>query len=284
MRLFYRLLRLDFLLGAAIFYVLGAGIAHYQGAALDWPRFGLGLLWLWLVQMGAHLLYALYGVSPDDARRESLSPQSLLIAAAACFTVAASLSVLIIQAVGFSPVIFAAQLILFLGAFFYAAPPVRLAFSGYGELIAAVLVANLVPVLAFHLQAGESIRLVAMSTFPLTLFLLAALLAWQLPGYAADLKLERQTLLVRAGWQNGMFLHNALILGGFLILALALVMGLPFGIAWPLFLLLPLGGLQIWTLQGIQAGAKPHWRSWKIAAAALPVLAAYLLAFTYWIR
>jgi 1,4-dihydroxy-2-naphthoate octaprenyltransferase len=171
-----------------------------------------------------------------------------------------------------------------LGAVAFSVPPVRLAFSGYGELVVAILFANLVPALAFLLQTGDLHRLLAMSTFPLTALSLALALAYELADYGSDLKRGRRTLMVRVGWQRGMVLHNGMILGAFLLLGLALTFGLPLGIGFPAFLPLPLGLLQIWQMRRISDGARPNWRALRLTAVVIFATTAYLLTLAFWTR
>jgi 1,4-dihydroxy-2-naphthoate octaprenyltransferase len=196
----------------------------------------------------------------------------------------ASLTVLLLDRVDFSPLIVLILILGFFGAFFYSTPPIRLAASGYGELTTSILVANLVPAFAFILQYGEFHRLVAMSTFPLTALHLSMMVVFELPDYATDLKYDKQNLLVRLGWQHAMGFHNLLILSAFLLLALAIGFGLPLSIALPAFLPLPLGLLQIWQMRRIAAGAKPDWKTLALTAVVLLASTAYLLAFAFWTR
>ena len=171
-----------------------------------------------------------------------------------------------------------------LGAVFYSVPPVRLAFSGYGELVVAILFANFLPAFAFLLQKGELHRLLAMSTFPLTALGLALALSYELADYAADLKHGRRTLMVRMGWQRAMLLHNGMILVAFLLLGLALSFGLPLFIGLPAFLPLPLGLLQVWQMRRISEGARPNWRALRLTAVVIFATTAYLLTFAFWTR
>jgi 1,4-dihydroxy-2-naphthoate octaprenyltransferase len=211
-------------------------------------------------------------------------PRVALVAAMACLAVAASLTVMMIQFFGSSPSLYLVMLLIFLGAFFYSAPPLRLAGSGYGELAVTVIVTLLVPLLAYLFQADDIHRLLPMATFPLAVLFLAVMLAHELPGYATDIKYARRTLLVRMGWQNGMLLHNLLILTAYLLLALAVAAGMSFVIVLPAFLTLPLGILQIWTINRIAAGSPPNWRSLTLMSVVLFGLVAYLLTFGFWIR
>lgn len=194
------------------------------------------------------------------------------------------MTVLLIKYAVLTPATVLVMGLVFLGAFFYAVPPIRLESSGYGELTSSILVANLVPAYALLLQTGDLHRLLAMSTFPLTFLHLAMLLALELPDYATDIKFEKNTLLVRIGWETGMRMHNLLILGAYLVLGLAILFGLPAAIALPAFLSLPLGVLQIFQMNRIAAGMKPNWITLTLAAVTLFSVTAYLLAFSFWSR
>ncbi len=110
------------------------------------------------------------------------------------------------------------------------------------------------------------------------------LLAFELPDYANDVKHGKRTLLVRLGWRLGMRLHNILILISFVLLGFAILQGLPTRIALPTFMVLPLGLLQIWVMNRIEAGAKPHWFSLTLTAIVLYGLTASLLTYAFLIH
>ena len=122
---------------------------------------------------------------PEEARTIPLRARVIFLqVAAATLTIGAVMTVLLLAAEPAEP----RRHFFSLGwplswASLYAVPPVRLVYSGYGELVLAILFANLFPALAFLLQTGELHRLLAMLTFPLTLLYLAALLALSLRAY-----------------------------------------------------------------------------------------------------
>jgi 1,4-dihydroxy-2-naphthoate octaprenyltransferase len=284
---FFRASHPLFLAGGILLYVLGAGIARYLGNTLDWQVFLSGLTWVFFIQLAGLWLEAYYGEAMLNdllAAGKQSWRGTMLFLAAASLSIVASLSVLLIRWALPSPAALAIMIVIALGTVFYSVPPVRLAISGYGELLVAILLANLVPALAFLLQAGELHRLVAMSTFPLTALLLASLLVYELPEYAADVRQQKRTLLVRIGWQNGMRLHNGLIIAAFLLIGLALTFGLPMPIALPVFIAFPLGILQLWQMRRITDGARPNWSALRITSITLVFLTNYLLVFGYWIR
>jgi len=296
--LFFRLSRPHFLLGAALLYSLGVGIAHYLGVVLDWGIFFLGLTWVLLVQLSTHYLNEYFDFFADAENyhrtpfsggsgalgKGKLRREVALRAALICLALAAYFTVFLLRQASNPPIILAYLTLIFLGAFFYSTPPIRLATSGYGELTTAIVVSNLVPSLAFVLQNGELHRLLAMTTFPLILLHLAMMLAFEIPDYAADLKHQKLTLMVRIGWERGMLLHNIFLLSAYVLLGVGMLFGLPLPIAAPAFLTLPLGLIQIRRMRRIAEGAKPHYHALTLLAVAIFGITAYLLAFAFWVR
>ena len=298
LRLFIRLSRPFFLLGAALVYALGVGIARYLGVTIDWGLYLLGQAYVTALQLSAQYLNE-YFDAPGDIQNQNrtlfsggsgaigpgkLSRNTALIAAVTTLTFLASISVVLFQQAPVSPLLILVMVVSFFGALFYSTPPIRLADSGYGELTTSILVANLVPAFAFIIQFHDFHRLVMMSTFPLTALHLAMMVVFELPDYAADLRQEKQNLLIRLGWQRAMSLHNLLILSAFLLLGISIWSGLPLAIALPAFLPLPLGFLQIWQMRRIAAGARPNWTTLNLTAVVLFISMVYLLAFAFWTR
>jgi 1,4-dihydroxy-2-naphthoate octaprenyltransferase len=207
-----------------------------------------------------------------------------LWAAVVALTIATSLTVLLISRIQVTGQTFIVLLAIVVLAFLYSLPPIHLAGSGYGELLLAVLTANLVPAFAYLLQQGELHRLLAMTTFPLTALYLAMVIAYSFRHFARDVRYEIPTLLVRIGWRDGMNVHNLLIFSAYLLLGLAMMFGLPAVLALPAFLPLPLGLLQIWTMIRVSGGARPNWRAIHLTASTLFFATAYLLSYAYWTR
>lgn len=297
-RLLITLSRPFFLIGGILVYALGAGIADYLGTPIDWGLYILGQAYVTTMQLSAHFLNE-YFDSPADVENPNRTPfsggsgavgegklsrETVMWASLTSLTILASLTVVMISVAPLSPLLVAIVVLAFIGSFFYSAPPVKLAYSGYGELTTSILVANLVPIFAFVLQYGELHRLLAMTTFPLTALHLSMMIAFEFPDYFNDLKFDKLTLLVRIGWERGMVLHNILILTAFFLLGLAAVFGLPIAIVLPALIPLFLGVLQVWQMRRIAAGAKPNWTTIGFTAVVLFASVVYLLAITFWTR
>jgi 1,4-dihydroxy-2-naphthoate octaprenyltransferase len=297
-RLFIQLARPLFLLGGVLVYALGAGIARYLGVPIDWGLYILGQAYVTSMQLSAQLLNE-YFDSPADQENPNRTPFSggsgavgegklsqefVMWAALTMLTILASLTVVMLNVTTISPLLVTIIGLAFVGSFFYSAPPIRLSNSGYGELTTSILVSNIVPIFAFVLQTGGLHRLLVMITFPLTALHIAMMIVFEFPDYLNDIKFDKNTLLVRVGWERGMVLHNILILTAFFLLGLAAMIGLPLAIVLPAFIALPIGLLQIWQMRRIAGGGKPNWTTMGFTAVVLFGSVTYLLAFTFWTR
>ena len=296
--LFIQLTRPIFILGVMLLYALGVSIARYLGVVVNWEVYFLGQLWVTLLQLSTQYLNEYFN-SPADADNKNRTPltggsgvigpgkltrNTALAAALTCLAFLASATVLLMVNINLTLLSIFIMVIAFIGALSYSTPPFKLESSGYGELLVSIMVAFLVPLIAFNLQSGDVHRLVAMSTFPLTTLHFAMLLAFELPDYANDMKFEKRTVMVRLGWDNGMHLHNILIFTTYLLLVIAALFGLPNFIWIPTVLTFPVGYFQFWQMRKITSGAKPNWRLLTITAISLFGLMSYLMTFSYWLN
>jgi 1,4-dihydroxy-2-naphthoate octaprenyltransferase len=269
-------------------YALGAGIANYLGAPTSWPAYLSGQAAFLLLLLSSYFLREFFDrpALPESPRKPGDLPRltraNLITIAATTLTIGSVLTVLMYARGFLNPTAFLVLGLTVLLALAYALPPLRLAHSGYGELVTAFLIANLIPALAFLLQYGELHRLLAFLTFPLTFLALASALALRMQTYAADTGADRKNMLTRLGWQRGIVIHNMLVLIGFLVLGTAALAGLPWPLTWPGLLGLPIGLAQIIQMQAIGSGARPRWRLLAITAAATLTLTIYFITLTLW--
>jgi len=275
------------LLVSALLYAMGAGIAVYLGTDIRWGVYLAGQAAVALLLLSSYFLGEFFGLPPVFALDRSrpapvLSRNNLLAVAATALTAGAVLTVMLFSDGALSPSAFVLLGLAFVLALANAMPPLRLASSGYGELVSAILVSNLVPGLGFVLQSGELHRLFVLMTFPLTFLYLAASIALRLEYYAEDVRRERRTMLARLGWQRGMSLHNLLILLGFLALGSAALVGLPWALTWPGLLGLLVGAFQIFQMLAIANGAAPRWGLLRLSAAATFALTVYFMTLALW--
>ena len=273
-----------FAAGGILLYALGAGIARFLGEVVDWRAYLLGQVCVTMLQLSAIFLKDAFHVLQNPPRSEARQAGQLhFAAAAAALTIGAVMTVLLYRYGYLNPEAFLILAVAFLLSLAYAAPPLRLCESGYGDLVNAFLVANLFPALAFLLQTGHIHRLLAMATFPLTPLFLAMMFALGFPVYAQDVKENRRSLLVQIGWQRSVLFHHWLLAAGFLLLAVSVFFGLAWQIAWPALLALPLALFQIWQMNQIANGLAPRWTLLVSTALASFAVTAYLLTFAFWV-
>ncbi len=298
--LFIKLSRPFFLLGGIGQYFLGVSIAKYLGNIMDWTIVIIGLGWVIAMQLATHFLNEYYDYENDrhNTNRTPFSggsgvlgegegklPRNVaMVAATGMLTITTLFTLGLVQNSQLTLSLILVMVLIFLGAFFYAVPPIKLSHSGIGEFTTAILVGILVPSFGFMLQSGSMDRLVILAALPLTLLILSMLLAFEFPDYSSDQKYQKRTLLVRLGWEYTMSIHNSFILVAFLSLGFSVLIDMPSNIALFGFFPLPLGGLQIWQMRRIAAGGKTNWLALTMNAVVLFGLMTYMLAFAFWTR
>jgi 1,4-dihydroxy-2-naphthoate octaprenyltransferase len=267
-----------------LFYAIGAAVADYLGLRVNPAPLILGLL-----VTGATLLVAQYlnaYFTFPAARRDpasDLSTSHRLSRNVALYAAIIGGGILAILLTGMAvqrAAPLASWLMLGIGillTFAYCVTPLRLATSGYGELVAAIGLAGLVPAYGFALQTGETHRLVWLATAPLIALTFAMLITLRLRDYAGDLQHERRTLIVRLGWDTGMRLHDGAILLAAGLMAAGLAGALPTRVGIGGAIVLPLAAAQIWQMRRIRTGYPPRWRILVSVAEALLMLTAYFI-------
>jgi hypothetical protein len=285
-----RFVRPIFLLFVLLAWLLGAGIADYLGLDISWPVFVLGLVFgmtmlpaaIWLAEA---FRLPLMPLEADETPRQRIRLRAVLLFASYAALSLAFGCVLILLVTGqlnLSTGLLMGMAFLFVAI--YAVPPFRLCDAGYGEFLLASYFSVLLPVLSFLLQADRFHRLLSTATFPVLLLALAWLLIENFPTFARDQKLGRQTLLTRLTWQRAIPLHHFLVGAAFLLFGLAPMAGVPWGLIWPVFLVLPLAAVQVFWLHRIGQGGRTMWKFLLPLAAGTFGLPLYLLTLTFWLR
>jgi 1,4-dihydroxy-2-naphthoate octaprenyltransferase len=291
LRLWDRTLQLPFLAACGLTYLLGTGVADYLGhPPVIWQAM-LGILMVWLILSGSQVSFEYFnhvsaGALPFSMRKEkpesdAPSPLTLLVIFFILMAIAVAFGFSLMQNTsnGGLIVLLLAGLLL-LSVLFIGQP--RLVYSGYGELVKGLICCCLVPALAFSIQSGQIHQLLLPVTFPLVFIFLAINLALELDTFAADLKLERRSLLLRLTWQRGIILHHVLLLVGFILLAVAPLFGVAWRLIWPSLLAMVIAILEVWLVNRIALGLPPRWALLKFTAWLAFMLPVYLLAITFW--
>ncbi len=289
-RTFLKLARPIQLILSVMTYSLGAGIARYLGRPIHIPAFALGLLAVLLIETAAFWLaeyfrLPLMPLSKDETPQYRAAFRAGLFQFSIAFLTVSGAIIVTLLLARLLPI--TAGILLGLILIFYilyALPPMQLSETGYGDLILAIALGTLLPAQAFLLQFKDFHRLLTFVTFPLTLLALSYLLVNDFPTFATDMKHARHTLLTRLTWQRAIPIHHLLVLLSFLFFAAAPLFGIPWGLVWPAFLVLPFAGVQIVWLQRIAIGGRTMWKFLTALSVATFGLTVYFLVMTFWIR
>ena len=288
--LFIRLSRPLFLVGGVLLFALGAAIAGFLGRPVDPGLYLVGQILVTLIQLMTHYVNEYFDSDADQENTSrtwftggsgAVGPDGLpkrvaLYAAAISLALAAVVATAALVTGSFPLLAWPVLLLASFGAFFYSAPPLRLLSSGYGELIAAIIVAGLTPAFAFTLQTGELHRLLLMSTTPLIALCFAMIIVFELPDYATDVKYDKLNLMVRLGWSAALRAHDLAIGFAIISFAVAFGFGLPRRVGLGALLVVPLAFAQVWQVNRIRQGYPRRWLSLTFGALALFAVASYL--------
>ncbi len=259
---FWRLGRPLFLGGGFVLYALGAAIAHATGHSIAWPRYALGQGAVTAFQLMVHYANDYFDLEADRANKTptrwsggsrvltggELPPKVALVAA---LVLAAIGGVLAVVLGGHA---LATLAMIFVLAWSYSAPPLRLCASGLGELDTAIVVTALVPYLGFTLQGGTDLTLLALTIVPPALLQLAMLVAIEFPDAAGDAATGKRTLVVRLGAPAAARLYVAITALAFAWPPLAHALGLPGIVSLAMVIPAPVA---LWRIARIRDHADP---------------------------
>ncbi len=277
--------------GVVLCYFLGLGIANFLGQSINWQTAISGLSYVLLLFLCGSLLSQYFDTSgrlkKDNEGRQVKSEHEVrqIRFTTGLITLAVScvFAYLIILRGSRSSETITLLLLLLALVLINAIPPFRLISRGYGELVMAVWMANLVPALAFVSQGNTIHTLLPVLTFPLTTFILSTILATSLEGYLNDMVTGRKSLVIMLGWKLAMKAYKWLILAGYLFIAAASLIRLPWSLTWPLLLPAPIFLLTAYEISRIKNGIKPRWVFLSITGYAGAGCMLYVLLVALWV-
>jgi 1,4-dihydroxy-2-naphthoate octaprenyltransferase len=290
-RFWSQAIQFPLLVAVTLTFTFGTCIVDYLGYPLDVWNILLGLVSVWFILIGSRVLYGYFdlvsrGAQPFSIRRdfdglESPSPQVMLIVVIVLLTFVVAFGYTLARNVSNADLVILMLAGLMLASVLFWGQP-RMVYSGYGELIQALVICSLVPAFAFSIQSTGIHQILLPVTFPLILIFLGITLAMELESYAGDLKQSRRSLLIRISWQRGIWLQHLFILMGFVLLAAAPLFGVAWRLVWPSTLVMPVAILEIWLVNRIALGLPPRWPLLRVTGWLTFILPTYLLAITFW--
>jgi 1,4-dihydroxy-2-naphthoate octaprenyltransferase len=275
----------------ALTYSLGIGIVYYLRIPLKWDIFLDGLIWTELIYLSS-IYFKVYVDRNNPSRyfpvekeidRPLWVKNEKALEKIYLLTGVTSLAVSIIPLFNFinkglNNSIISIIVAMTLGVVFISEVfSEQLSTIGLSEFLQSFFFANLIPALAFILQSGIMHRLVFLLTFPLFFLFFALSIVLLLPDIDKNDYIYQNSLAARIGSPNIMRLHNILILFAFLVLLLETIFNLPWKLIWPALIALPIGLIQVWQVNQIERGKRPHLNALVFNAFATAGLTTYFM-------
>jgi len=235
-RAFVRLSRLKFLTGGFLGFALGAAVARYDGAYIDWQVYVLGQFMVTSFHLMVHYANDYYDRFCDastertawsggsGALLEGGLPARVALSAAFFCAGLGTLAIGLFAARGaYLPAIVGIAIAIL--AWSYSAPPMRLLERGWGELDTAVIVALLFPLAGYVAFAhAPALRLFA-STLPSVAAMFVLMFCVEYPDVDSDRASGKMNLVARFGRERTRYLIYAAVGGIYAGTASAIVLG-----------------------------------------------------------
>ena len=218
--------------------VIGAVLAWQQGFHFQWGLFVLTLIGALAAHLGANVINDVFdfGAGADQAARdivaqgttvvtgsqfllnEKLTLKNYRVLALGCFAVALICGVILSF---YRPYAIVFGAVGFLLAFFYVAPPLRLAYigRGFGELDILISFGILPLVGSFYVQSGTITPVAILASLPIGLYTMTVLYFHHFLHWRADKAVQKTTPVVALG-EDGARIVGALLL---LLIAITIV-------------------------------------------------------------
>ena len=274
-------MRWNYLLHGLLMYLLGVCIAIYLNIQIDWINALIGYLLILLLQTVESLIGMTKRASVLKQDREYLNTKQVLLALIAfmMMTLAFLVVSLFIRG-GLTGAGWLYFLIIGVICILKSNYSVGDKLVVFREVIDAILVVGIIPLFAFNLVSGELHPFLIFINLPLFFLFLGSEVALAFPRYSHDLSKKFHSLLIQIGWQRGIFLHDILIIFGFLILGIFGLIGLPWVLLWPTMTVSLIGIFEIILLHRIGNGEKPNWKLLRLVAHGLFGLSSYTMIFS----
>jgi len=272
-------------------YAMGTGLAQYVGAMVSWPAVLAGAAFLCFSTLGFDYLQAMQRINdhrfqPDGVSLKDIQKIRMGLGVISATFMAAAASITVGWMI--NGVFWQGLVVLLVAVFAIGGITILEGTSEklqpFHSLFDAVLVVIIPPALGYFLQTQEMHRFLTMAVLGSVPLYLAYILLSQLIRFGEDHRKGILTTVTAIGWEAAMVLHNALILFGFLMFALAAVLGFHWSLIWPVFLTLPLGLFEIWLMERVRHGQKPLWRIMQFALGATVLIPVYLLTLSFWLH
>jgi 1,4-dihydroxy-2-naphthoate octaprenyltransferase len=281
--------RLHFLFGGVLLFLFGAQLAILDGARWNPLRLVLGYLVFGAAHLSVSYTNDRFDMEADKHNTSSpfsggsgvlkehpdLARPGLMIGIA-LIAISLVLSAVFCAIFGFDPVFLALVVLGNVLGWSYTAPPLRLAYTGLGEVSTALTVGLLVSLFGFYAMAGELTGTFMTAAIPFVLYGIIFILDVQIPDMEGDKAGGKRTAVVSMGRKASFALIAALSListAGILLVGISGDHALPFSMkAVSIVTALPL------AVSGVASISHDMSQGWSSLMASL-IMGSFFLMF-----
>ncbi len=235
-KIWLKAIRAPFFTATVVPVILGAVVAWHQTGLFNWGYFWLTLIGIVFIHAGTNLNNDYFDhTSGNDAGNKAptpfsggsrviqdklVKPRKVLYAALTFFALGGLIGL-------YLNYIFPGNIILVLGVigvalgFFYTADPLRIGYTGFGELTVSLGFGPLVVLGSYYVQARSLSWAPLWASIPVSMLIALVLYINEFPDYEADKKVNKRTLVVIWGKRKAIKGYFLLLGSTYLFIVLA---------------------------------------------------------------
>lgn len=245
-KLWLRAIRAPFFLGTIMAGLAGSALAFNEGK-FNWLYFAASILIIAGANCGTNLVndYFDHLSTNDDINKHPtpfsggsrviqeklIEPRQMLIGGLISFAIVGIIGLIFVIFVNVNLIWFGLAAIIL--SYFYTAPPLRIGYRGFGEII-VFLICGPLSVTGTYFLFTETITLKSiLFSIPLGLLIFSILFINEFPDFEADKAVNKRHLVVRMGRQKARIVFASVIILTYLSVIIPVVLGI-----FPLYLLI----------------------------------------------
>jgi 1,4-dihydroxy-2-naphthoate octaprenyltransferase len=227
---------------ASIFpVILGASLAWRNGGYFSWGYFFLTLVGAVLIHAGVDLSNDYYDhkTGNDEAnlnptpfsggsrfiQNKLLTPGRVIGAALLCFALGSIIGLYLNFKTGGNVILIIGIIGVFLG-FFYTAGPIRIGYSGFGELAVAIGFGPAIVMGSYYIQARTLNQEALLVSIPTAILIAMVLYINEFLDYEADKKVNKNNLVVQLGRKKAIIFYQFFLIYVYLFITMGIISGL----------------------------------------------------------
>ena len=239
-KVWLRAIRAPFFTATVVPVILGAAVAWHRTGLFNWGYFWLTLVGIIFMHTGTNLANDYFDhTSGNDEGNKTITPFSggsrviqeglikpkkVLYAAFLAFALGSLIGLYLNYAIRGNVILMIGITGVFLG-FFYTANPLRIGYTGFGELAAGLGFGPLVVIGSYYVQARNLSWEPLVVSIPVGILIALVLYINEFPDYEADRRVNKRTAIVVWGKEKAVKGYFVLLLVVYLLIVVSVLFG-----------------------------------------------------------